>query len=113
MADVPGPNRVRGKTIRFTWADGPTKGSTHEHVFHDDGTVEYTSVESGRPKGKYTKEKRYGAMKVSDDVELVSYLAASGYTLTAALNFRDRSLHAFASNDKQWFPCTGTFEVVG
>jgi hypothetical protein len=112
MADIPVPHRIRGKTIRFTWADGPTKGESHEHVFHDDGSVEYARLDGDKPKGAYTKEKRYGAMKVSDEVELVSYLAASGYTLTAALNFRDRSLHAFASNDKQWFACTGTFEVV-
>jgi hypothetical protein len=112
MADVPTPHRIRGKTIRFRWADGPTKGESHEHVFHDDGSVEYARLDREKPKGAYTKEKRYAATKVSDDVELVSYLAASGFTLTAALNFRDHSLHAFASNDKQWFPCTGTFEVV-
>ena len=41
---MPGVQRapaIRGKTIRLTWTDGPTKGTTHEHVFHDDGTVEW------------------------------------------------------------------------
>jgi len=111
MPDIPRSPAIRG-TMRFRWTAGPTSGTIHEHVFHDDGTVEYARLDGGKPNRAFTKEKRYTAMKVSDDVELVSYLAASGYTLTAALNFRDRSLHAFASNDKQWFACTGTFEVV-
>lgn len=34
---------VAGKTIRFAWQDGPTKGKVHEHVFHDDGTFEVVS----------------------------------------------------------------------
>jgi hypothetical protein len=49
---------------------------------------------------------------VSDDVHVVSYLAASGFTLTTVLNFADHTIVAFASNDKQWFPIKGTFEEV-
>jgi len=30
--------RITGKTLRFSWKDGPTKGETHEHVFHEDGS---------------------------------------------------------------------------
>jgi phenolic acid decarboxylase len=112
MDDVRGTNRVTGKTLRFTWTDGPTKGETHEHVFHPDGTVEYARLDGGQVKGNYTKEKRYAAVRITDDVYLVSYLAASGFTLTVALNFADRSLAGFASNDKQWFACNGRFEVA-
>ena len=112
MDDVRSTDRVTGKTIRFTWTDGPTKGESHEHVFHPDGSVEYARLEGGKAKGKYTKEKKYVAARITDDVYLVSYLAASGFTLTVALNFADRALTGFASNDKQWFPCSGTFEVV-
>ena len=32
---------IRGKTVRLTWTEGPTRGATHEHVFHQDGTVEW------------------------------------------------------------------------
>ena len=113
MDDIRSANRVSGKTIRFTWTDGPTKGKTHEHKFHPDGSVEYAGLEDGKAKGDYTKEKKYAALRITDDVYLVSYLAASGFTLTVALNFTDHSLAGFASNDKQWFPCNGRFEVQG
>ena len=43
---------------------------------------------------------------------LVSYLAASGYTLTVVLNFSDRQLIGVASSAKEWFPVRGTFAVV-
>ena len=33
-------DQVSGKTIRLSWGDGPTKGTTQEHAFHKDGTVE-------------------------------------------------------------------------
>jgi len=99
--------RVSGKTLRFTWTDGPTKGESHEHRFHDDGSVEYRLAGST---ADYRREKRYAAERVSDEVDLVSYLAASGYTLTVALNYRDKSIVGFASNDKQWFPVKGKFE---
>jgi phenolic acid decarboxylase len=112
MDDVRGTNRVIGKTLRFTWTDGPTKGETHEHRFHPDGTVEYARLEGGKAKGDYTKEKKYAAVRITDDVYLVSYLAASGFTLTVALNFADGNLAGFASNDKQWFACNGRFEKV-
>ena len=111
MDDFRDENNVTGKTIRFIWTDGPTKGETHEHVFHADGSVEYARLEGGKPKGAFTREKRYAAERITDQVSLVSYLAASGFTLTVALNFVDGSLAGFASNDKQWFPCNGRFEV--
>ena len=104
---------VRGKTIRFQWTDGPTKGSTHEHVFHEDGSVDYHKVGAGDGEGKPTHEKQYAAERISDDVYLVSYLGSSGYTLTTALNFADGSLTGFASGAKEWYPVKGRFEVVG
>ena len=42
----------------------------------------------------------------------VSYLAASGYTLTVVLNFTDHRMVGFASNDKEWFVQQGSFEIV-
>jgi phenolic acid decarboxylase len=111
MADTPRATEIRGKTIRFTWTDGPTKGQTHEHVFHEDGAVEFRSID-GTQKGKPTKEREYAAMKVAEDVFLVSYLASSGYTLTVALNFRSNKVFGVASNAKEWFPTQGTLEVV-
>ena len=86
-------------------------GATYEHVFHEDGTVVWRVIE-GPAKGKSQREKNYTAVRVADDVHAVSYLAASGYTLTVVLNFKDNRMFGFASNDKEWFPMKGTFEVV-
>ncbi len=112
---------IRGKTIRLIWTDGPTKGRTHDHVFHQDGTVEWRDADpEPKPQAPGTSEKgraakenpTYAAIKVADDVYLVSYLAASGYTLTVALNFRDQRVVGFASSAKHWHPVRGRFEVL-
>jgi MoaF N-terminal domain len=120
MTDVQQAEAIRGKTIRLIWAEGPTKGTTHEHVFHHDGTVEWRDAagpQKSRPtdkgqKGASPKEKpEYAAVRVADDIYAVSYLAASGYTLTVVLNFREHSVVGFASSSKEWHPVRGTFEV--
>ena len=116
-------NQVSGATIRLSWTDGPTKGTTQEHVFHKDGTVVWHSIEkdgkakaatgSGDAKAAKKPDKPpYAAMKVTDDICVVSYLAQSGYTLTVVLNFLDNSTVAIASNEKDWLPAHGTFEVM-
>lgn len=102
MSQVKQADPIRGRTIRLTWTEGPTKGMTHEHVFHEDGTVEWGGKE----------RVPYEAMKAGDDVYLASYLATSGYTLSVALNFRDRTQVGFASSSKDWHQVRGTFEVV-
>ena len=115
--------QVSGTTIRLSWTDGPTKGTTQEHVFHKDGTVVWHSIEkdgkakaatgSGDAKAAKKPDKPpYAAMKVTDDICVVSYLAQSGYTLTVVLNFLDYSTVAIASNEKDWLPAHGTFEVM-
>jgi MoaF N-terminal domain len=111
---------IQGKTIQFRWTEGPTKGMTHEHVFHPDGTVEWRDAEPSRSastgkrpgQGEPPERPAYAAVPVADEAFLVSYLARSGYTLTAVLNFRDRQLIGFASSAKEWFPVRGTFEVM-
>jgi MoaF N-terminal domain len=111
---------IQGKTIQFRWTEGPTKGMTHEHVFHSDGTVEWRDAESSRlaSAGKRTGQEKsperpaYAAVPVADGAFLVSYLAGSGYTLTVVLNFQDQQLIGFASSAKEWFPLRGTFEVM-
>ncbi|MEQ1755321.1 MAG: hypothetical protein ABL973_14460 [Micropepsaceae bacterium] len=116
-------DQVSGKTIRLSWADGPTKGTTQEHVFHKDGTVEWHSIEADgahKPSvkgadasstGKTEKPHCAGA-KITGDICVISYLSQSGYTLTAVLNFSDNSTFAIASNEKNWAPVHGSFEVM-
>jgi hypothetical protein len=121
---------VRGKTMRWTFTDGPTAGSTYEHTFAKSGTVKFKPVGGGadtaKPAAKGAAKKKaakparpskpetpkYAAIRAADDAYAVSYLSGSGYTLTVVLNFKDNTLVGFASNDKQWFPVKGTFETV-
>jgi hypothetical protein len=110
-------SRVSGQTIRFTWNEGPTKGKTHEHVFHPDGTVEWHAVPADETAqrgqaGADADRPRYAAMPVGDDVSLVSYLSRSGYTLTVALCFTDQTLTGLASNENTWVPVRGFFEIA-
>ena len=112
------PTSLRGKSVRFSWSDGPTKGTTHEHVFHDDGTVEWHAVGGGNGNGNGRKDPgnaerpRFVDESVADGVRMVSYLSDSGYTLTAVLNFSDKSVVGVASNEKTWAPVHGSFEIV-
>jgi hypothetical protein len=123
---------VRGRTIRFAWTDGPTKGRAYDHVFHEDGSVEWR--DAGAPQeaatqadgasgdnagnggngGAATNKPRveYAAVRITDDVCLVSYQSNEGYTLTVALNFEDNGITGFASGAKEWHPVRGTFTFV-
>jgi len=118
MTDIQRAAEVRGKTMRWVWTEGPTKGKTYEHTFHENGTVDWRDADAEQKPvdmpGKTPKTERveYGAVKISDDVSLVSYLSDSGFTLTVALNFDDNTMAGFASSAKDWYPVRGTFEVV-
>ncbi|MEO7156923.1 MAG: hypothetical protein ABI039_05135 [Vicinamibacterales bacterium] len=114
--------KVSGKTVRLSWTDGPTKGTTQAHHFYADGTVEWHSDDGEKKKTGATAEKgepskkperpKYMAVDVGDGACLVSYLSQSGYTLTVALNFTDGSIVGVASNEKTWLPVRETFEVA-
>jgi hypothetical protein len=101
---------VRGRTIQWTFRDGPMQNKTYEHTFGEDGSVSFRSVE-GDKKGKATRVEKYESATVSADVHAVSYLSESGFTLTVVLDFATRRLAAFASNEKQLSVQKGTFEV--
>jgi hypothetical protein len=104
---------LEGRTLLWKFEEGPTAGSTYEHTFESDGSVVFRKVEGGAAKGSGTRVKRYGAFEVAPDIDIVSYLAEdSGYTLTVALNFKNKRLYGFASNNKEWYPVSGTFEVA-
>ena len=124
MADIPRAGAIRGTTMRWAWTEGPTKGMVHEHVFHDDGTVEWHDAGSP-PAKKPSKETAgthgsprperapYAAFEVTPEVFAISYLSSSsGFTLTVVLNFATGQLVGAASGGKDWFPLRGTFEVV-
>ena len=102
---------IRGKIVRWTFTDGPMAGIPIEHTFNEDGTVVWRII-GGSMKGASAKEKEYAAVKITDNVYAVSYLAASGHTLTVVLNFETNRMNGFGSNDKQWQAMSGTFEVL-
>ncbi|MEP6687889.1 MAG: MoaF N-terminal domain-containing protein [Gemmatimonadales bacterium] len=122
MGDIPRASAVRGTTMRWTWTDGPTKGKVHEHVFHDDGTVEWhDGGASAKAPPKSPADAKasglpervpYAAFEVTPKIFAVSYLATSGFTLTVVLDFATKAIVGIASGAKEWFPVQGTFEVV-
>jgi phenolic acid decarboxylase len=110
MADPLPTDSLPGKVIRWTCTDGPMPGS-FEHTFSDDGTVVWRILD-GPMKGGSAKEKKYTAFRVSSDVYSISYLAASGHTLTVILNMKDKQMFGYASNDKEWIALRGTVDSV-
>jgi phenolic acid decarboxylase len=101
-----------GRTVRWTFEDGPVAGKTYEHTFNTDGSVVYRSVDGEVP-GKATRERLFAAEKINDEIFVISYLAVSGYTLTVVLNFRNHRIVGFASNEEAWYRQQGTFELMG
>jgi len=104
-------NVLTGKSIQWSFANGPMAGTTIQHTFHDDGSVTWTILD-GAHKGATAREKPCGAVQLNDNTIVVSYLAASGHTLTVALNLEDRRMSGFASSDKEWSAMSGTFEMI-
>ena len=119
MAAIPRADAIRGKTMRWTWTEGPTRGKTHEHVFHEDGTVEWrdAAVRPAEPGPAPAPTPRrapervpYAAVEVARNVYVISYLAGSGFTLTVVLNFETHEVVGFASGGTEWHPVRGTFQ---
>jgi phenolic acid decarboxylase len=102
---------LEGKTLQWTFTGGPLPPASYEHTFHDDGTVVWRVLE-GEGKGSSAREKRYAAAMIAEGIFVVSYLAASGYTLTVVVNENDKRVTGFASNDKEWYPLTGTLDAI-
>jgi len=112
MKDVDRAAAIRGKTIRFGWTEGPTKGKDGTVTWSDADTSK-TAQPSGSAAAAKPKEKpQYGAARITDEIYAVSYSAPSGYALTVVLNFGDRQLVGFASSAKEWYPVRGTFQVM-
>jgi phenolic acid decarboxylase len=102
---------VRGKTIRWTFTDGSMADHRFEHLFHEDGTVEFRMLD-GKANGKPTKVDKYEVATVGAKVFAVSYLGPAGYTLTVVLDFQTGRIVGFASNEKELSVQHGTFEAV-
>jgi hypothetical protein len=116
---------IRGKTIQWTYDDGPMAGKSFEHTFGDDGVVTWREaggadrgakppVNGKQKTGKPATEAKakYEVAAINDDVCAVSYLSKSGFTLTSVLDFASGTVVSFASNEKELIPQRGMFEVA-
>jgi hypothetical protein len=101
---------IRGKTIRWTFSDGPMAKKTFEHSFDKGGTVSWRMLD-GNGQGKLSEEKKYESVHVGHEVHAISYLGSAGYTLTVVLDFGTGKLVAFASNEKELTLQHGTLET--
>lgn len=101
---------LSGKIVKWRFADGPMANMTIEHAFHEDGSVTWRFLD-GPHQGASATEKRCAAVEINDQTWAVSYLAASGHTLTVVLSLPDRSAVAVASSEKFWEVVRGTFEM--
>jgi len=98
---------LRGATIRWTFVEPPVAGMKFEHTFREDGTLVWRVID-GPGKGASKEEKQYATMKITEAVHVVSYLAASGHTLSVVVDFNTGRVVAFGSDNKEWHPMTGT-----
>ncbi len=109
-------NRFAGKTIRWTFTDGPVANESYEHTFDADGGLSYRKLDGdddGGSAGAGTNVDKYESAEIDDDVTVFSYLAPdSGYTLTAVLDYGSNTVVAFASNEKMIAIQHGTFEEL-
>ena len=115
---------IHGKTLRFTFDDGPMANKAFDHHFDERGTVTFRMVEvdddvdgdsgkRGQAADEKSAETRYEAAAIREDIWAVSYLSSRGYTLTAVLDFKTKKLVAFSSNEKMLAMQQGTFVEVG
>jgi MoaF N-terminal domain len=104
---------IRGKTIRWTFSDGPMAKKTFEHSFDKGGTVTFRMFDDNGQAGKPSDGKKYESVHVGQNVHAISYLGTAGYTLTVILDFDTGKLVAFASNEKELTVQHGTFEADG
>ena len=102
---------LTGRTLRWTFSDGPVAGKTYEHTFNADGSVVYRSVDD-TVTGKPTRERFCATDRIDEHVFVISYRAVSGYTLTVVLNFADHRMIGYASNEEAWYRQQGTFEIA-
>lgn len=100
---------MRGRTVQWTFDDGPMKDKTFEHTFEASGAVTFRMV--GGAAGKGTTVDKCEIEALGDDVCVVSYLGPSGYTLTTVLDMGTGKLVAFASNEKELTVQHGRFHL--
>ena len=92
---------VRGKTIRWSYDDGPVKGQIFEHTFGSDGKVAYREA-GGSTAAASANEPSipYNVEVINDHVYAISYLSTNKWTLTTIVDETSKKIVSFASNEK-------------
>ena len=90
---------IKGKTVRWSYSDGPMKGKPFEHHFAGDGTVGWNEAGQGEPSAD--SHAKYEFARINDGVYVVSYLSGSGFTLTTVVDEKTGRIVSFASNEKE------------
>ena len=98
-----------GKSIRWTYDDGPMKGKDFEHHFTNEGTVTWKGAGEQKPSADSNAQYEYA--RIDDDVYVFSYLSSSGFTLTSIVNETAGTVVSFASNEKQLIIQHGRLEA--
>jgi len=102
-------NPVSGKSVVWTFDDGPMAGRTVTHTFNADGSLEFEMGSGGS--GKSTHVDKYEVARLNDDITVVSYLGPHQYTLTVALDFSTGMMVAVSSNAERVDIQRGRFMV--
>ena len=111
-----GSDPVRGKTARWSYDTGAMAGKTYEHTFGTDGTVHWSEVGQKAPAASSSSGPTddstapYKVERINNEAYVVSYLAASGYTLTTIVDEKAGTIVSVASNEKQLSTHRGTLE---
>ena len=100
---------MKGKTVRWTYHDGPMKGKGFEHQFRNDGTVAWK--EDGEHAPSANANAKYQFARVTDGIYVFSYLAGSGFTLTTVVDEKAGTVVSFASNEKELIVQHGSLEA--
>jgi hypothetical protein len=103
---------LAGKTLCWTFDDGPTAGTRYQHAFGTDGRVRWSQVGGKAGERREESEADYQATEVAEGVVAVSYLAPSGFTLTSILDTEEGTVVAYASNEEELIVQRGKFEEV-
>src|SRR5687767_11991839 len=104
-------NPITGRSLRWSFLDGPMAGKSFDHEFNRNGGVIFREV-GGDPNAKPGSADQYQVASLGQDIHTVAYLSPSGYTLTVVLDYKSRKLVAFASNEKSLMMQNGTFEPL-
>ncbi len=100
-----------GHTFEWHWEQGAFKGAAYRVSFQHDGQLQWQGIEGG-VSGKHDTEKQFQSTAISTDVQMISWLEKSGYTVTIILNFSDDTCQGTVSNSSEWYPLSGKFKQI-